>query len=118
MDFSKQFVFSSEIAKEAGLIPAIVLEALRFDMFGFTCDPSKSDFIDGAFFADLDIGFVLRVMPFLTEYDVVQSFRRLELLDYITVKSRGNKKKFTFGSRMLMHYPDDFHIAHTWIDNP
>ena len=81
MDFSKQFCFSTEIAKEAGLIPAIVLEALRFGMFGFLCDASKDDFIDGAFFPDLDIGFVLRLMPFLTEYDVVQSFRRLELLD-------------------------------------
>ena len=102
MDFSKQFVFSSEIAKEAGLIPALVFECLAISIRESTAVKAKKCFKNGKYWGDLNARWVQGILPFLSEYQIKQAFRKLETLLLIEVY----ESDCAFGDKVKGYLPE------------
>lgn len=102
MDFSKQFCFSTEIAKEAGLIPALVFECLAISICEIAALMPKKCIKDGKYWGDLNARWVQGILPFLSEYQIKQAFRKLEALLLIEV----DESDCAFGDKVKGYLPE------------
>lgn len=105
MDFSKQFCFSTEIAKEAGLIPALVFECLAISIRESTAVKAKKCFKNGKYWGDLDSRWVQCILPFLSEHQIKQAFRKLETLLLIEIDEDETEKTCAFGETTKDYIP-------------